>query len=60
MTLGQNRALLEKRSRREFLMRAQFDSFDEAVERTAYWVKYYNYKRPHQGIGGLMSGRSVL
>ncbi len=37
----------------EFLMRAQFASFEEAVERTAFWVKYYNYKRPHQGIGGL-------
>jgi len=37
----------------EFLQRAQFDSFDEAVERTAIWVKYYNHKRPHQGIGGL-------
>lgn len=37
----------------EFLQRAQFDSFDEALERTALWVKYYNHKRPHQGIGGL-------
>jgi transposase InsO family protein len=37
----------------EFLQRAQFDSFEEAVERTAIWVKYYNHKRPHQGIGGL-------
>jgi transposase InsO family protein len=37
----------------EFLFRAQFDSFEQAVERTTYWVKYYNYKRPHQGIGGL-------
>jgi transposase InsO family protein len=37
----------------EFLFRVQFDSFEQAVERTAYWVKYYNYKRPHQGIGGL-------
>jgi transposase InsO family protein len=37
----------------EFLFRAQFDSFEQAVERTAYWIKYYNYKRPHQGIGGL-------
>jgi len=37
----------------EFLQRAQFDSFDEAVARTALWVKYYNHKRPHQGIGGL-------
>lgn len=37
----------------EFLQRAQFGSFDEAVDRTAHWVKYYNHKRPHQGIGGL-------
>jgi len=37
----------------EFLQRAQFDSFEQAVERTALWVKYYNHKRPHQGIGGL-------
>jgi hypothetical protein len=31
----------------------QFDSFEEAQDRLALWVKYYNYKRPHQGIGGL-------
>ena len=37
----------------EFLQRAQFDSFEQAGQRTAFWVKYYNYKRPHQGIGGL-------
>jgi hypothetical protein len=37
----------------EFFQRAQFDSFEQAVERTAFWIKYYNYKRPHQGIGGL-------
>jgi transposase InsO family protein len=37
----------------EFLQRAQFDSFEQASERTALWVKYYNHKRPHQGIGGL-------
>jgi transposase InsO family protein len=37
----------------EFLQRAQFEGFEEAVERTALWVKYYNHKRPHQGIGGL-------
>lgn len=37
----------------EFLCRAQFDSFEEARERVRLWVKYYNYKRPHQGIGGL-------
>jgi transposase InsO family protein len=37
----------------EFLVRAQFGSFEEAQERIRHWVRYYNYKRPHQGIGGL-------
>jgi len=37
----------------EFLSRAQFNSFEDAVERIRQWVKYYNHKRPHQGIGGL-------
>jgi transposase InsO family protein len=37
----------------EFLSRAQFLSFEDARERIRQWVKYYNHKRPHQGIGGL-------
>jgi transposase InsO family protein/transposase-like protein len=37
----------------EFLSRAQFESFEDAGERIRLWVKYYNHKRPHQGIGGL-------
>ncbi len=37
----------------EFLVRAQFGSFEEAGERIRQWVRYYNHKRPHQGIGGL-------
>lgn len=37
----------------EFLSRAQFDSFDAARERIKIWIKYYNHKRPHQGIEGL-------
>jgi transposase InsO family protein len=37
----------------EFLVRAQFGSFEEARERVRHWVQYYNHKRPHQGIGGL-------
>jgi transposase InsO family protein len=37
----------------EFLVRAQFGSFEEAKERVRQWVQYYNHKRPHQGIGGL-------
>jgi transposase InsO family protein len=52
MTLGKIERFW-KSIQEEFLFRAQFDSFDQAVARTAFWVKYYNYKRPHQGIGGL-------
>ena len=37
----------------EFLGRAQFDTFEEAQQRLALWLKYYNFRRPHQGIGGL-------
>jgi transposase InsO family protein len=37
----------------EFLVRAQFGSFEEAQGRIRQWVQYYNHKRPHQGIGGL-------
>ena len=37
----------------EFLVRAQFGSFEEARERVRCWVKYYNHKRPHQGLDGL-------
>jgi transposase InsO family protein len=37
----------------EFLVRAQFDSFDSARERIKLWIKYHNHKRPHQGIEGL-------
>jgi transposase InsO family protein len=34
----------------EFLERARFGTFEEAVDRIAWWVQYYNHKRPHQGI----------
>jgi transposase InsO family protein len=37
----------------EFLQRAQFTSYEDAASRICFWKKYYNYKRPHQGIGGL-------
>ena len=37
----------------EFLFRVQFESFEDARTRLSLWVKYYNHKRPHQGIGGL-------
>ncbi len=37
----------------EFLERARFESYESARERIRLWVKYYNHKRPHQGIDGL-------
>ena len=37
----------------DFLNRAQFVNFEEARERIAYWVQFYNHKRPHQGIDGI-------
>ena len=37
----------------DFLVRAQFDSFEAARERIKIWIKHYNHKRPNQGIEGL-------
>ncbi len=37
----------------EFLVRAQFDSFESAGERIRLWVKHYNHRRPHQALEGL-------
>jgi transposase InsO family protein len=52
MTLGKIERFW-KSIHEEFLCRAQFDSFDNATERIKMWVQYYNYRRPHQGIGGM-------
>jgi len=52
MTLGKIERFWES-IWQEFLPRAQFDSFDAARERIKLWIKYYNHKRPHQGIEGL-------
>jgi transposase InsO family protein len=37
----------------EFLVRAQFDSFESARERVRLWVKHYNHQRPPQSLEGL-------
>jgi len=37
----------------EFLKRAKFESLEEARERIAYWVKYYNHRRTHQSMAGM-------
>jgi transposase InsO family protein len=37
----------------DFLVRAQFDSFEAARERIKLWIKHYNHQRPNQGIEGM-------
>ena len=37
----------------EFLVGAQFDSFESARERVRLWVKHCNHQRPHQALEGL-------
>ncbi len=37
----------------EFLLRSQFNSFEDARQRITIWINYYNHRRPHQGIKGL-------
>ena len=59
MTLGKIERFW-KTGYEEFLVRAQFGSFEEAQERIRQWVKYYNHKRPHQGIGGLFPADQEL
>ncbi|HDT14602.1 MAG TPA: DDE domain-containing protein, partial [Firmicutes bacterium] len=38
----------------EFLSKEPLNSFEQAEERIKKWIEWYNYKRPHQGIGGLV------
>ncbi len=52
MTLGKIERFWES-IWQEFLSRAQFESFESARERIRLWIRYYNHKRPHQGIEGL-------
>ena len=53
MTLGKIERFWQT-LKEEFLDRARFETFEEARERLAYWVKYYNHKRPHQGLEGMV------
>lgn len=52
MTLGKTERFW-KTIWEEFLVRAQFDSFESAGERIRLWVKHYNHRRPHQSLEGL-------
>jgi transposase InsO family protein len=42
-----------KTIKEEFFSRTLFEGFEDMRERTKLWVQYYNFRRPHQGIGGL-------
>jgi transposase InsO family protein len=42
-----------KTIKEEFFSRTLFDGFEDMQNRTRLWIQYYNFKRPHQGIGGL-------
>ena len=52
MTLGKIERFWQT-LKEEFLSRARFETFEEARERLAYWVKHYNHKRTHQSLDGL-------
>jgi hypothetical protein len=52
MTLGKIERFW-KTIHEEFLQRARFEDFDTARARIALWVKYYNFKRPHQSLEGM-------
>lgn len=52
MTLGKIERFW-KTIQQEFLFRCQFASFEDAQQRIAVWINYYNHRRPHQGIKGL-------
>jgi transposase InsO family protein len=38
----------------ELLSKEPMKSFEDAEEKLKKWVEWYNFKRPHQGIGGLV------
>ena len=41
---------------REFLESAVFVDLDEARRRIGHFIDYYNFQRPHRGVGGLVPG----
>ena len=38
----------------EMFTKVPMKSFEEAETKLKEWIEWYNYKRPHQGIGGLV------
>jgi len=52
-TLGKVEAV-NKQIQKELLRRKRFNSVGEAQAAIAQWVKFYNYQRTHQGLGGCL------
>ena len=52
-TLGKVEAL-NRRIQNELFRQQHFPSYSHAVAGLEEWVEHYNYKRPHQGIGGFL------
>lgn len=52
-TLGKVEAL-NKRIQNELFRRQHFAGYDHALTGIEEWIEHYNYKRPHQGIGGFL------
>lgn len=52
-TLGKVEAL-NKRVKNELFGQNHFSTLEQAFSALTKWVKHYNYKRPHQGLGGLL------
>jgi len=52
-TLGKIEAV-NKQIQKELLRREKFNSVTEAQTAITRWVKFYNYQRTHQGLGGCL------
>jgi len=53
-TLGKVEAC-NRRVKHELLNQQHFSNLHEAQSALESWIERYNYKRPHQGIGGLLT-----
>lgn len=53
-TLGKVEAC-NRRIKHELLNQQHFSNLHEAQSALETWIERYNYKRPHQGIGGLLT-----
>ena len=53
-TLGKVEAC-NKRIKTELIDQQHFATSHDAQVSIKHWIEHYNYKRPHQGIGGLLA-----